>query len=79
MNECARCRLDFTGVSGFDRHRRGSFDYTYLEGLDMDPPREDGRRCLGTDELSAIGFLQDEHGRWFDAAKAESARTFFAR
>lgn len=79
MNLCCRCRQDFTSVAGFDRHRRGTFEYTFTEGLDMDPPREDGRRCLGPDELTEIGFRQDPQGRWFDPAKSEAARAYFTR
>ena len=32
----------------------------------MDPPREDGRRCLDTDEIAALGYVLDDKGRWYN-------------
>lgn len=77
-NWCASCGEDFTSVRGFDRHRVGVHAYTYSEGAAMDPPREDGRRCLDVDEIRGLGFELDGHGRWRDSAEAERARERFA-
>jgi hypothetical protein len=51
LNLCRSCGCDFASVSGFDRHRAGSYQYTFSEGLELDPLREDGRRCLDADEM----------------------------
>lgn len=61
---CRSCGEDFNGDSLFDRHRRGNHAY------DWSPEREDGRRCLGTDELEAKGWKLNVHGRWYDASHA---------
>ena len=63
MNLC-RCGLDFGSVSAFDRHRVGKHAFTFSEGLEMDPPCEDGRRCLDVDEMAAAGMELDPRGRW---------------
>jgi hypothetical protein len=49
-NLCRGCGVDFASVSAFDRHRTGTYVYTFAEGLELDPPQEDGRRCLDVDE-----------------------------
>lgn len=64
MNLCRSCGLDFTSVRDFDSHRVGVHEYTYWEGLRMDPPREDGRRCLTIEEMRAKGWALDTHRRW---------------
>jgi hypothetical protein len=64
VNVCSGCGHDFGGVTTFDRHRVGAHGYTLMEGLRMEPPREDGRRCLGADEMLSLGWTQDRHGRW---------------
>lgn len=55
-----------TGISrawnAFDRHRVGAHAFTFTEGLDLDPPREDGRRCLDEAEMFERGM--DPRGRW---------------
>lgn len=53
-NECCSCGLDFGSVSAFDRHRIGVHEYTYREGLHMEPERLDGRRCLDESEILAL-------------------------
>lgn len=58
MNLCRGCRQDFGSVTAFDAHRVGKHAFLY----DEDHP--DGRRCLDTEELSALGWKQDQHGRW---------------
>jgi hypothetical protein len=63
LNLC-RCDTDFASVAAFDRHRTGVHDYTFPEGLRMDPPREDGRRCLDPEELLEAGMGIDPRGRW---------------
>ena len=64
MNLCSVCRCDFASVAAFDRHRTGRHAYLYREGLEMDPPRHDGRRCLDGDEMQAAGLMLDRRGRW---------------
>jgi hypothetical protein len=64
MNVCGACGLDFGGIAAFDAHRVGRHEYTLAQGLQMDPPREDGRRCLDLDELLGLGFVQNAYGRW---------------
>jgi len=76
---CRSCRQDFSGTKMFDRHRVGVHEYTFAEGLEMDPPREDGRRCLDADEMTALGWARDEHGRWIDPERVEAARRAFAK
>lgn len=58
MNLCTVCRKDFGSVTAFDHHRAGK--HAYLWSVD----REDGRRCLATDELEQAGWKRDRHGRW---------------
>jgi hypothetical protein len=53
---CRDCGRDFSGDSLFDRHRVGVHAYTLAEGLQHDPPVEDGRRCLDDDELREFGL-----------------------
>jgi hypothetical protein len=64
LNLCTACELDFASVSAFDRHRVGSHAYDFPEGLDFDPPREDGRRCLDEQEMSESGMEKNARGRW---------------
>ena len=56
VTACASCGLQFTGTSGFDAHRTGAHAFTFREGLRMEPPREDGRRCLHPEEMRAAGM-----------------------
>lgn len=64
MNLCRSCGQDFGSVSAFDRHRVGKHAYTFSEGLRMDPPHEEGRRCLDASEMRAAGMELDPRGRW---------------
>lgn len=70
MNQCAGpptysgCNQLFASDASFDAHRVGVHDYTFPEGLRMDPPREDGRRCLTQDEMVLAGWSKDRFGRW---------------
>ena len=64
MNECGTCGIDFASVTAFDRHRVGKHAFTHTQGLRMKPPREDGRRCLDTDEMAALGMAISGRGRW---------------
>lgn len=56
LSYCTSCGRDFSGDTMFDRHRVGVHDYTFAEGLRMDPPKEDGRRCLDPEEMLARGW-----------------------
>ena len=64
LNYCNTCGKDFKSVSAFDQHRTGTYEYDYSKGLRMDPPREDGRRCMTADEMQQKGMEQDKFGRW---------------
>src|SRR6266487_2682627 len=63
----------------FDAHRVGLFVYTYEQGLSLDPPREDGRRCLDSEEMQSKGWTQDGRGRWLDPVRVQAARESFAK
>jgi hypothetical protein len=68
---CRACKQDFNGDGYFDQHRVGSHEY------DWSPEREDGRRCLGRDELEEMGWALNTRGRWFDPAQAERIREVY--
>lgn len=70
---CTSCGRDFVGDSYFDQHRTGTHEYTYSEGLNRDPPVEDGRRCMDVEEMRASGLrpMGDEEMR---ASKRHSHR-----
>lgn len=70
LNLCRSCGEDFGGVELFDRHRVGNHTYTFGEGLRMDPPREDGRRCLDPGEMRELGWALNARDRWVDPARA---------
>jgi hypothetical protein len=78
-NLCRSCGCDFASDSAFDRHRVGVYMYTHAEGLELEPPREDGRRCLDADEMLAAGLAPDGRGRWSIVADVERARRPFAK
>jgi hypothetical protein len=73
VNLC-RCGLDFSSSAAFDAHRVGRHAYTFAEGLRMDPPREDGRRCLDRGEMEATGWNVDRRGRWVHPKEARRLR-----
>jgi hypothetical protein len=64
MNLCSDCEKDFANIEAFDAHRIGLHAYTFDAGLQLEPPRRDGRRCLGAEELSLKGWTTDGKGRW---------------
>jgi hypothetical protein len=64
VNLCRSCGEDFASVEAFDAHRIGTYAYTFAAGWELDPPREDGRRCLGTEELAGSGWTLDTRSRW---------------
>jgi len=76
---CRSCSCDFASVSAFDRHRIGVYVYTHARGLELNPPREDGRRCLDAGEMLEAGMAPDVRGRWSIVADAERARRGFAQ
>jgi hypothetical protein len=53
LHDCSGCSQDFTSLALFDRHRVSVYSYSYSEGAQLFPPREDGRRCLDAEEMSA--------------------------
>lgn len=77
-NQCGPCGLDFSSLRAFDTHHVGKHAYTHEEGLAMNPPRQDGRRCLTVDELRAAGFSQNTRGRWGLTADIHRARRRFS-
>ena len=77
LNQCGACSRDFTSVELFDAHRVGRHAFTLMEGLEMEPMREDGRRCLDADEMTELGWVQDVKGRWLNPARVERARAAF--
>jgi hypothetical protein len=78
VNLCRSCGCDFASVRAFDAHRAGVHGFTLVEGLAMQPPREDGRRCLDSDEMRGRGLVPDPRGRWSLLADAERARRRFS-
>jgi hypothetical protein len=56
LSYCTTCGRDFSGDRMFDRHRTGTHEYLYSEGLKMEPMREDGRRCMTPDEMLEKGW-----------------------
>jgi hypothetical protein len=74
MNLCRACGEDFASVNLFDRHRVGVHAYSLPEGLRMEPPREDGRRCLTAAEMRDRGWVRNGRGGWTDPAKHPGAR-----
>jgi hypothetical protein len=74
MNLCRGCGEDFASVDLFDRHRVGVHAYTFSEGLRVEPPREDGRRCLAVAEMLERGWERNGRGGWTDPAKHPGAR-----
>jgi hypothetical protein len=79
VNYCTSCDCDFSSVAAFDRHRIGTHAYTNAEGLKMEPLREDGRRCMEVDEMTAAGMELNSKGRWYDFDAAERVRERFAQ
>ena len=78
-NGCSGCGQDFTSTSLFDRHRVGRCEYTVEQGLELDPPCEDGRRCLDVDEMNAKGWELNDRGRWLDPVRLQASREAFAK
>jgi len=76
-NQCGACGEDFSSLRNFDRHRVGVHEYTYSEGLKLEPIREDGRRCLDADEIQALGLVRDKNGRWSDPEATARAQAAF--
>jgi hypothetical protein len=72
MNLCCACGEDFGSVELFDRHRVGRHAYSFAEGLEQGV--EDGRRCLGTDEMNERGWRRNGRGRWFDPSRDPRSR-----
>lgn len=76
-NQCGACHEDFSSLELFDRHRVGVHDYTFKEGLDMNPPREDGRRCLDPTEMAERGWRLNDRQLWFDPVRSSRAAQAF--
>jgi hypothetical protein len=74
VSVCCACGQDFNSVGLFDRHRVGRHAYSFAEGLNMDPPREDGRRCLDIAEMAGAGWRLNGRGRWIDPARDPRGR-----
>lgn len=65
-------------MRAFDGHRVGVHEYLYSEGLRLDPPREDGRRCRDEAEMLEHGLELDARSRWRVVADAERIRGWAA-
>lgn len=81
MNLCSSCGEDFGSVEAFDLHRVGTHDYTYSEGVSLQPMREDGRRCLWRSELKHLAhsdgsavFCRNRKGLWSLSRSLQKAR-----
>lgn len=59
----------------FDRHRVGTHEYSFSEGMNFYNPREDGRRCLDSQEMREKGWVQNDKGYWQDPVRATRARS----
>jgi hypothetical protein len=77
MNFCRSCKRDFGSLYAFDEHRIGTHQYTYHEGVQMEPMKEDGRRCLRSDEMT--DWAQDGNGRWRTPSRKGFLRMEHAR
>jgi hypothetical protein len=76
-NLCTGCGVDFSSVKAFDAHRVGVHAYDFAEGLETDPPREDGRRCLDEQEMLEAGLeLDTDTGRWCVPTDEKDAARF---
>ena len=76
---CSGCGHDFTGTALFDAHRTGIYVYSLDQGLKLDPPQEDGRRCVDKDEMTAKGWELNERGRWLDPVKLQPTWEAFSK
>jgi hypothetical protein len=79
LNGCTGCGNDFTSTLLFDAHRTGVYAYSLEQGLRLDPPREDGRRCLDSQEMEAKGWELNDRGRWIDPLRLQASREGFAK
>jgi hypothetical protein len=50
--------------------------WTHIEGLRLDPPRDNGRHCMDTDEMADAGMELDARGRWSIVGDAERIRAW---
>jgi len=55
ISTCPACRLVFSTVSNFDRHRTGKYDITAPQY---------GRRCLTAQEMLALSWRQNAKSQW---------------
>jgi hypothetical protein len=92
VNHCKKgngvgCGEAFGSVAAFDAHRIGVHECAYSEGLQMNPPEKNGRRCLSAREIentqrtdpsagaaSGPQFARNKHGRWSLAGDLDRAR-----
>lgn len=79
MNLCRACGQDFSSVGLFDRHRTGRHAYTFAEGLRMDPPVDDGRRCLDLSDMRSLWWEPNERGAWHDPERSAAVGETFRR
>jgi hypothetical protein len=66
-------RFEFLNLTGLNVAVRIPESYTYEQGLSLDPPQKDGRRCLDTDEMTAKGGELNDRGRWIDPVRVQAA------
>ena len=68
-NFCVTCGNDFASLEAFDKHRVG--EYT-----DIGP---DTRLCLDVEELTDIGLVPNDKGRFHDPARSAGMAERFER
>jgi hypothetical protein len=74
LNLCRACDTDFSSVAAFDRHRTGTHDYSFLEGVEL--CHKDGRRCMDPDEMLEARMEVDAQGRW-KITPSEAQKAFY--
>jgi hypothetical protein len=82
---CAGCKLIFTGVSAFDKHRVGEYSGPIFE---INPEGQQTRRiigrtpnlrhCLTVPEIQALGMIQNDRG-WWGEPLDEAGRQYFKK
>ncbi len=77
MNLCRACSNNFRSVFAFDMHRTGGYGKALYNSKGKAIGHEKHtRRCFTTDEMLALGMLQDDKGTWRGPATPGSDRNF---
>jgi hypothetical protein len=75
---CNACGETFKSVTGFDKHRVGSFGegiYKHGDTVRKNPIRQttSTRRCMTVSEMLAAGISRNAQGLWIASAYDDSA------